>query len=63
MITESELKKYKTILETSNAHLGILEQGNDILIVRGPKFTKVIGKLFPEKTKCALGDVLERERR
>jgi len=47
LITESDLQKYKNILETTNAHLEGLEPGNDILIVRGPKFPKVISKLFP----------------
>ena len=47
VITESDLKKYKTILET-NAHLEGFEPGNDILIVRGPKFSKVISRLFPQ---------------
>ena len=47
-MTESDPKKYKTILETTNAHLEGLETGNDILIFHGPKFTKVISKLFPQ---------------
>jgi len=38
VITESDLKKYKTILEATNAYLAGFEPGNDILIVRGPKF-------------------------
>ena len=48
VITEIELKKYKTILETTNAHLEGFEPGNNILIVRGPKFSKVISRLFPQ---------------
>ena len=51
MITESDLKKYKTILETTNAHFERLEPVNDILIVRGPKFSKVIGRLFPQRER------------
>jgi hypothetical protein len=51
VITESDLKKYKTILEATNAHLEGFEPGNDILIVRGPKFTKVISKLFPKSKR------------
>jgi len=30
VITGSDLKKYKTILETTNAHLDGFEPGNDI---------------------------------
>jgi len=48
VITESGLKKYKTILEATNAHLEGFEKGNDILNIRAPKFTKVISKLFPK---------------
>jgi len=48
VITESDLKRYKTILGATNAHLEGFEPGNDILIVRGPKFSKVINKLFPQ---------------
>ena len=48
LITESDLKRYKTILEASSAHLEGFEQGNDILIVRGPKFSKVISRFFPQ---------------
>ena len=47
MIAESDPKKYKSILETTNAHLEGFETGNHILIVRGPTFTKVNAKLFP----------------
>ena len=48
VITEIDLKKYKTILETTNAHLEGFEPGNDILIVCGPNFSKVISRLFPQ---------------
>ena len=53
VITESDLKKYGAILEATNAHLEGFEPGNDILIIRGLKFTKVISKLFPQ-TKRSL---------
>ena len=46
--TESDLKRYKTILEATNAHLEGFEAGNDILIFRGHKFSKVISRLFPQ---------------
>ena len=48
VIAESDLKRYKTILETTNAHLEGFEPGNDILIVRGPTFSKVFCRLFPQ---------------
>ena len=48
VIRESDLKKYKTILEMTNPHLQDFEPGNDILIVHGPMFTKVFSKLFPQ---------------
>ena len=51
VIMESDLKKFKTILDRTTAHLEGFETGNDILIVRGPKFTKVISKLFPQKKR------------
>ena len=51
MITESDLKKYNTILETTNAHLEGFEPEDYILIGRGPKITKVIFKLFPQKKR------------
>jgi len=35
----------------TNAHLEGFEPGNDILIVRGPKFIKVIAKLFPQSIR------------
>jgi hypothetical protein len=46
VITDKDLKKYKTILETTNAHFDGFEPGNDILFVRVPRVTKVIAKLF-----------------
>jgi hypothetical protein len=48
VITESDLKRYKTILGATNSHLEGFEPGNDILIVRGPKFSKVISRLFQQ---------------
>ena len=53
VIRENDLKECKKILDTTNAHLEGFEPGNDILIVRGPKLTKVTAKLFPQ-TKRSL---------
>lgn len=47
-IDEDELKKYKTILEMTNAHLEGYRSGNNIQTSRGPKFKNVIARLFPE---------------
>jgi hypothetical protein len=57
VITESDLKKYKTILEATNAHLEGFEPGNDILIVRGPNIGHQQA-LSPKEKKRPLGDVL-----
>jgi hypothetical protein len=47
VITEGDLKTYKSILELTNAHLEGYAPGGDITIIRGPKFNNVISKLFP----------------
>jgi hypothetical protein len=47
VITEGDLKTYKSILELTNAHLEGYAHGGDITIIRGPKFNNVISKLFP----------------
>jgi transposase-like protein len=46
VITEDDLKTYKSILELTNAHLEGYAPGGDIMIIRGPKFNNVISKLF-----------------
>ena len=48
VITNSDLKAYKHILELTNAHLVGYEPGGDIQITRGSKYVKVISKLFPQ---------------
>jgi len=51
------------ILETTIAQLEGYDTGNDILIVRGPKFTKVISKLLPlTKRSIHWVTINERER-
>jgi hypothetical protein len=47
VITESDLKTYKSIFELTNAHLEGYTPGGDITIIRWPKFNNVISKLFP----------------
>lgn len=47
-IDKDELKKYKSILELTNAHLEGYRSGANIQTSRGTKFKNVIAKLFPE---------------
>ena len=46
-ITTDDLKKYKKILELTNAHLTDYRPGADIQITRGAKYRDVIAPLFP----------------
>jgi len=46
-ITTDDLKKYKKILELTNAHLTDYRTGVDIQITRGSKYRDVIAPLFP----------------
>jgi hypothetical protein len=46
LISTNDLKRYKNILEMTNAPLMGYEPGGDILIFRVPKFANVISKLF-----------------
>ena len=69
VITTSDLKRYKHIVELTNAHLVGYEPGGDIQISRGSKFTKVISKLSTEQTSlysngitASLGGVLDGQR-
>lgn len=53
--TEGDLKKFKTILEMTDDHLKGFEPGKDILIVRGPKFEKVILNCFIGRIELYVG--------
>ena len=57
VITNSDLKEYKHILELTKSYLVGYESGSDIQILRGSKYTKVISELFPQTTRSrsALG--------
>ena len=46
VITKSDLKAFKRILELTNAHLVGYEPGGDIQVSRGIKYAKIIAKLF-----------------
>ena len=58
VITTSDLKGYKHILEMTNAHLVRYEPGGDIQISRGSNFTKVISKLFPQRKRRGIKTAL-----
>ena len=47
LVTNADLKQYKTILELTNAHLEGYDPEANIRISRGNKFRDVISKLFP----------------
>ena len=51
VITNSDLKRYKNILEMTNAHLMGYKSGGDVQISRESKFTKVISKLFSKSRR------------
>ena len=48
VITEYDLKKYRMILEMTNANLERYESGGNIQTSRGSKFRYVIAKVFPQ---------------
>ena len=51
VVANSDLKRYKHILEMTNAHLVGYKPGGDIHNSRGTKFTKVICKRFPQSRR------------
>ena len=53
VITNSDQKLYKRILELTNAHFAGYEPGSEIQISRGAKYAKVISKLFPHNSRRA----------
>ena len=53
MITDSDLKAYKRILELTNVHLVGYEPGSDIQISRRSTYAKVISTLFPQPRRQA----------
>jgi len=48
IVTESDLRQYKRILNLTSAHLEGYEPGAPIHISKGVKFRTVIAKLFPQ---------------
>ena len=53
VITNSDLKRYKDILELTNAHLVGYEPGGDVQISRRSKYRMVIFKQFPQTRRSA----------
>jgi hypothetical protein len=60
LVSTTDLKRYKNILEMTNAHLEGYEPGGDIQISRGQKFVNVISKLFPQTRRRAIDAQLRR---
>jgi hypothetical protein len=52
LITTSDLKRYKHIVEMTNTQLVGYEPGGDTQISRRPKFVKVTSKLFIQSKRC-----------
>jgi hypothetical protein len=50
MIPPNDMKRHKSILEMTNAHLKRYEPGGNVEISRGLKYTKVICNHFPSCT-------------
>jgi len=59
-ITTDDLKKYKKILELTNAHLTDYRPGADIQITRGSKYRDVIAPLFPRNRRRGIETALSR---
>jgi len=59
-ITTDDLKKYKKILEVTNAHLTDYRPGADIQITRGSKYRDVIAPLFPHIRRRGIETALSR---
>jgi len=54
IVSADDLKKYKSILNLTSAHLKGYEPSAPIHISRGIKFRTVIAKLFPQTKQCAI---------
>jgi hypothetical protein len=58
--SKTDLRRYKNILEMTNAHLEGYEPGGDIRISRRQKFANVISKLFPQTRRRGVEAQLRR---
>ena len=61
LVTNADLKQYKTILEMTNAHLEGYDPEATIRISRGNKFKDVISRLFPDTRQSGVEAALRRE--
>ena len=61
LVTNADLKQYKTILEMTNAHLEGYDPEANIRISRGNKFRDVISRLFPGTRQSGVEAALRRE--
>jgi len=60
-ITTDDLKKYKKILEPTNAQLTVYRPGADIQITRGSKYRDVIAPLFAHIRRRSIETALRRQ--
>ena len=51
VVTTEDLKRYKTILQMTNAHLKGYEPGNNVQTSHGPKFREVTSNFIPQTTR------------
>jgi hypothetical protein len=61
VITNGDLKQYKTILEMTNAHLEGYDPEANIRISKGLKFRDIISRLFPGTRQSGVEAALRRE--
>jgi hypothetical protein len=61
VITNANLKQYKTILETTNVHLEGYDPEANIRISKGLKFRDVISRLSPGNRQSGVEAALRRE--
>jgi len=59
-ITTDDLKKYKKILELTNAHMTDYPPGADIQITRGSKYRNAIAPVFPHIRRRGIETALRR---
>jgi hypothetical protein len=60
LVSEDDMKRYKSILNLTSAHLKGYEPQAPIHVSRGMKFRSVIAKLFPQTKCCGIEASLRR---
>jgi len=61
LVSDDELKQYKSILDLTSAHLECYEPGAHIHISRGPKFKTIIAKLYPQSRRRGIEAELQQQ--